>query len=37
LMLKVLGTRPSRRGDLEEKADMRDANRVEMIDVPLHQ
>jgi cytochrome c biogenesis protein CcdA len=37
LILKVLGTRPSRRGDLEEKADMRDANRVEMIDVPLHQ
>jgi cytochrome c biogenesis protein CcdA len=37
LMLKVLGARPSRRGDLEEKADMRDANRVEMIDVPLHQ
>jgi|GEM_PF-3120084 hypothetical protein len=37
LMLKALGTRPSRRGDTEESADLREANRVEMIDVPLHQ
>ena len=37
LMLKALGTRPSRRGDLDERADLREANRVEMIDVPLHQ
>jgi hypothetical protein len=37
LMLKALGTRPTRRGDLDGNADLRDANRVEMIDVPLHQ
>jgi cytochrome c biogenesis protein CcdA len=37
LMLKALGTRPSRRSDLDESADLREANRVEMIDVPLHQ
>jgi hypothetical protein len=37
LMLKALGTRPTRRGDLGESGDMRDANRVEMLDVPLHQ
>ena len=37
LMLKALGSRPSRRGDLDETADLREANRVDMIDVPLHQ
>jgi hypothetical protein len=37
LMLKALGTRPTRRGDLDENADLREANRVEMVDVPLHQ
>ncbi len=37
LMLKVLGTRPTRRGDLQDATDLRDANRVEMVDVPLHQ
>lgn len=37
LALKALGTRPSRRGDMDESADLRQANRVEMIDVPLHQ
>jgi hypothetical protein len=37
LMLKALGTRPNRRGDLDENADLREANRVEMVDVPLHQ
>jgi hypothetical protein len=37
LMLKALGSRPSRRGDLDESADLREANRVDMIDVPLHQ
>jgi hypothetical protein len=36
LMLKALGTRPVRRSDLDENADLRDANRIEMIDVPLH-
>ena len=37
LMLKALGTRPSRRGDTDQSVDLREANRVEMIDVPLHQ
>lgn len=37
LMLKALGTRPARRSDLDENADLREANRVEMVDVPLHQ
>jgi cytochrome c biogenesis protein CcdA len=37
LVLKALGTRPTRRGDLDGNVDLRDANRVEMIDVPLHQ
>lgn len=38
LMLKAFGTRRPRRGEgLIEPVDMRDANRVEMIDVPLHQ
>lgn len=37
LTLKALGTRPSRRGDTDESVDLREANRVEMIDVPLHQ
>lgn len=37
LMLKALGTRPGRRSDLDESADLREANRVEMFDVPLHQ
>jgi len=37
LMLKALGTRPPQRGDLDQSVDMRDSNRVEMIDVPLHQ
>ena len=37
LMIKALGTRPNRNGSLERDADMRDANRVEMVDVPLHQ
>jgi hypothetical protein len=37
LMLKALGTRPNRRGELGENGDLREANRVEMIDVPLHQ
>ena len=37
LMLRALGARPARRNDADENADLRDANRVEMIDVPLHQ
>lgn len=37
LMLKALGTRPPQRRDLDQGVDMRDANRVEMIDVPLQQ
>lgn len=37
LMLKALGTRPAPRGDVDQSVDMRDSNRVEMIDVPLHQ
>ena len=37
LTLKALGTRPSRRGDTDQSVDLREANRVEMIDVPLHQ
>ena len=37
LTLKALGTRPSRRGNTDESVDLREANRVEMIDVPLHQ
>jgi hypothetical protein len=37
LMLKALGTRPDRRSDIDERADLREANRVEMVDVPLHQ
>ena len=37
LMLKALGTRPARRGDFDQTADLRQANRVEMVDVPLHQ
>jgi len=36
-MLRALGTRPARRTDADENADLREANRVEMIDVPLHQ
>jgi hypothetical protein len=37
LTLKALGTRPGGRGDPDETFDMRDANSVEMVDVPLHQ
>lgn len=37
LMLKALGTKSPRRVDLDQSVDMRDSNRVEMIDVPLHQ
>lgn len=37
LMLKALGTRPAPRGDVDQSVDMRASNRVEMIDVPLHQ
>ena len=37
LMLRALGTRPTRHSDMEQNADLRDANRIEMIDVPLHQ
>jgi hypothetical protein len=37
LMLKALGTRPGRRGAGDSRADLRQANHVEMIDVPLHQ
>jgi len=37
LMLKALGTRPARRVDADTREDMREVNRVEMIDVPLHQ
>lgn len=37
LMLRALGTRPARRTDADENTDLREANRVEMIDVPLHQ
>lgn len=36
LMLKALGTRTDRRS-VDRPSDMRDANRVEMIDVPLQQ
>jgi hypothetical protein len=37
LMLRALGTRPAGRSDTDQRADLRDANRVEMVDVPLHQ
>jgi hypothetical protein len=37
LALKALGTRPDRRNTLDQPADMREANRVETVDVPLHQ
>ena len=37
LMLKALGTRADRSSPLDRPSDMRDANRAEMIDVPLHQ
>jgi len=37
LMLKALGTRAGRRGALDQASDLREVNRVEMIDVPLHQ
>lgn len=37
LMLRALGTRPARRNDADENADLRESNRVEIIDVPLHQ
>ena len=37
LTLKAMGTRPTRRSNQDEPIDMRDANRVEMVDVPLHQ
>lgn len=37
LMLKALGTRPTRRSDIDEGADLRQLNHVDMIDVPLHQ
>ena len=37
LMLRALGTRPARHGDVDESADLREANRVEAIDVPMHQ
>jgi hypothetical protein len=37
LMLKALGTRADRSSPLDRPSDMREANRAEMIDVPLHQ
>jgi hypothetical protein len=37
LMLKALGARAGRRGALDQASDLREVNRVEMIDVPLHQ
>lgn len=37
LMLKALGTRPSRHGLMDHDTDMRNANRVDMIDVPFNQ
>lgn len=37
LMLKALGTRADRSSPLDRSSDMREANRAEMIDVPLHQ
>ncbi|HEX3630867.1 MAG TPA: hypothetical protein VHZ01_00015 [Casimicrobiaceae bacterium] len=37
LMLKALGTRPARRGHIDERADLREVNQVERFDVPLHQ
>lgn len=36
LVLKALGTRPAGRAD-DTSDDLREINRVEMIDVPLHQ
>jgi hypothetical protein len=37
LTLRALGTRPARHRPLDEDSDMRNANRVEMVDVPFHQ
>jgi hypothetical protein len=37
LALKALGGRPTRRVEHDDAVDMRDANRVEMVDVPLQQ
>lgn len=37
LMLKVLRTKPARHYGSDQGQDMRQANRVEAIDVPLHQ
>jgi hypothetical protein len=37
LALKALGTRPARRVERDGAVDMRDANRAEVIDVPLQQ
>jgi hypothetical protein len=37
LAIKALGTRPGHRTAAGQAADMREANRVETVDVPLHQ